>query len=112
VQLLSGISPGEAEHRSAINRAYYTAYGEARQGYQMNLRRSSHEQIWQYLRSGGPGRPKWLHAALKAIGDSGISLRAMRVQADYQLNGPPTEQEAKVAVSIAQTIVKKLLSLP
>jgi hypothetical protein len=51
-------------------------------------------------------------AALKAIGDSGISLRAMRVQADYQLNGPPTEQEAKVAVSIAQTIVKKLLSLP
>lgn len=117
LQLLNGISSGESEHRSAVNRAYYAAYGEARQyamrhGYQMNRRQSSHEQIWQYLRSGRSTGPSWLPAVLKAIGDAGISLRAMRVQADYQLNGPPTEAEAKVAVSTAQMIVNRLLSLP
>ena len=116
VNLLSG-SPEEREHRSAINRAYYSAYGEAREfsirhGYQMNSRQSSHEQIWQHLRSGGPNLPSGHRAALKAIGDSGIKLRTLRVQADYKLNSPPTSGDANTAIGLATSIIRRLNGIP
>jgi hypothetical protein len=57
-------SPEEREYRSAINRAYYAAYGEARDysethGLVFNGKRPSHEQVWQFLRSGATYSQSW-----------------------------------------------------
>lgn len=109
-------NPEEAERRTAINRAYYAALGEAREfaishGLVMNRRRPSHDQIWQFLRNGGSGIAVHRRAAMKAIGDDGVTLRAMRVQADYKLDQAPTEGEARQASQIADRIVRRLHGL-
>lgn len=110
------VPPEEAEVRTAVNRAYYAALGEAREfalrkGLVINQRRPSHDQIWQFLRSGGSETLLHRRAALKAIGDDGVTLRALRVQADYKLNQPPTESEARTASQIAERIVRRLHGL-
>ncbi|MDP9792440.1 uncharacterized protein (UPF0332 family) [Catenuloplanes nepalensis] len=107
----------EPEHRSAINRAYYAALGEAREyakmhGLSMVSQRSSHEQVWQYLRAGKSSSHIGHRAAAKAIGDMGITLRSLRVQADYFINQPPTEEDAKRSVSMAEQIIRRIHSLP
>jgi hypothetical protein len=116
VRLLAAV-PEERERRSAINRAYYAALGEAREysvahGLNMQRRRPSHDQVWQFLRSGAGYSQRWEQAAAKAIGDTGVELRALRVQADYFLAGSPSEADAKRAVALATLIIKRLSGLP
>jgi hypothetical protein len=103
----------EAGWRSSVNRSYYAALGEAREfaiknGLIMNHRRSAHDQVWQYLRNGGSERSPHRRATLKAIGDIGIALREMRVQADYKLNSPSTEGDARRASVMAEQLVRRL----
>jgi hypothetical protein len=115
INLISANSQ-EAGWRSSVNRSYYAALGEAREfaiknGLIMNLRRPAHEQVWQYLRNGGSERSLHRRAALEAIGDIGIILREMRVQADYKLNSPPTEDDARRASAMAERLVRRLHGL-
>ena len=107
----------ERERRSAINRAYYAAYGEAREyavahGLNMQSGGQSHDRVWQFLRRGATYSQTWESAAAKAIGDMGVELCAMRVQADYFRTNSPSEADARRAVSLANLIVKRLLGLP
>jgi hypothetical protein len=117
VRLTAGSRPGESEHRTAINRAYYAALGEAREyaerhGLVINRRRSSHEQVWQFLRGSPSGLPAWHRAALKSIGDTGVDLRTLRVQADYHLAPPAPSTDVQRAVGMAKTIIERLHALP
>jgi hypothetical protein len=110
-------APEERESRSAINRAYYAALGEAREysvahGLNMQRRRPSHDQVWQFLRGGAGYSQTWEEAAAKAIGDMGVDLRALRVQADYFLTSSPSAADAKRAVALANLIIKRLHGLP
>ncbi|MFD5825869.1 hypothetical protein [Lentzea sp. NPDC060358] len=115
VTLISG-SNDEAASRSSINRSYYAALGEAREfsiknGLVMNKKKASHEQVWQYLRGGGSENLAYRRAAFKAIGDIGVALRAMRVQADYKLGSPPSHSDAQQAASLARRLVQRIHSL-
>jgi hypothetical protein len=110
-------SPTERENRSAINRAYYAALGEAREyslthGLTMRRNRPSHDQVWQFLRNGANYSRTWEGAAAKAIGDLGVVLRTLRVQADYFLASPPSEADARRAVQLANLIIKRLHGMP
>jgi hypothetical protein len=116
VNLLAS-APAERENRSAINRAYYAALGEAREyslahGLTMRRGRPSHDQIWQFLRNGATYSQTWEKAVAKAIGDIGIDLRTLRVQADYFLTSPPSEVDARRAVELANIIIKRLHGMP
>jgi hypothetical protein len=67
VKLLAPV-PEEKESRSAINRAYYAAFGEAHEysvthGLNIQNRRSIHEQVWQFLRRGATYSQTWEAAA-------------------------------------------------
>ena len=110
-------SPGERENRSAINRAYYASYGEAREystthGLTWRGNRPSHEQVWQFLRKGATYSQTWQGAAAKAIGDLGVDLRTLRTQADYFSASPPSEVDARRAIALAELIVRRLNGLP
>ena len=116
VRLLASV-PEEREIRSAINRAYYAALGEAREyslvhGLIMRRGRPSHDQVWQFLRNGATYSQTWEEAAAKAIGDIGVVLRTLRVQADYFLANPPSEADARLAVELANLIIKRLQGMP
>lgn len=107
----------ERERRSAINRAYYAAYGEAREysvthGLNMQGGGQSHDRVWQFLRRGAGYSQTWERGVTKAIGDMGVELRALRVQADYFRANSPSETDAKKAVSLANLMIKRLLGLP
>jgi hypothetical protein len=110
-------TPQERENRSAINRAYYAALGEAREyslahGLTMRRGRPSHDQIWQFLRNGATYSQTWEEGAAKAIGDIGVTLRTMRVQADYFLPNPPSETDARQAIVLANTLIRRLNNMP
>lgn len=116
VNLLAS-APAERENRSAINRAYYAAFGEAREyslahGLTMRRGRPSHDQVWQFLRNGASYSQTWEEAVAKTIGDIGIVLRTLRVQADYFLTSPPSEADARRAVELANIIIKRLHGMP
>jgi uncharacterized protein (UPF0332 family) len=115
VRLLDG-SPEERHIRSAINRAYYAAFGEARvfaikKGLALSRRAGSHQQVWNFLR--GAGAPTvWEAAVWKAIGDQGLALTADRKLADYDESATITLGDAQRVITIANEIIKRLLSLP
>lgn len=73
--------------------------------------RSSHEQVWQYLRNGQSGTSVHRRAATKAIGDLGIFLRAQRVSADYFAESAPSRQDAERALATSNEIIKRLHGL-
>jgi hypothetical protein len=117
IRLLDPPTAEERGWRSAINRAYYAAYGEAREfaigrGLNMQSGGQSHDRVWQFLRRGGGYPQVWERAAAKAVGDLGIELRAMRVQADYFRTNSPSEADVQRAVSLANLVVKRILGLP
>ena len=116
VQLL-GLSASEHHTRSAINRAYYAAYGEARNfaeqhGYVWNGKGGSHIQVWQFIRLGKGTSQKWQLAAWRAVGDAGLALKESRTRADYRSAPAPGAQEARQAVAQAQNIINRLHGLP
>ena len=109
---------GEAEHRSAVNRAYYAAFGEAkalatRHGYAfVPGGGGSHDQVWRFLRHGAPGVSVHHLAAWRSVSSAGIALRADRVTADYKPEIAVSMADATTAVARAQTTVARIVGLP
>lgn len=106
----------ESEARTAIGRAYYAAYGETREhavrcGLSFSKAKPSHEQVWQFMRSGGGQKTIYRAASSKHIGDQGIALRALRVQADYYPQSAPSEDEVRRAIGLSKEIIDRLKRL-
>jgi uncharacterized protein (UPF0332 family) len=101
-QQLAG-SLDEAAHRTAISRAYYSAYHAVNDQLVANnvvtdLQRPSHERVWSvYVKSSQP--------ACKRIGNVGFRLRNARVEADYQGNKTPSPALLQRSLRDAQSII-------
>jgi len=113
--LVSG-SPEEQQIRSAVNRAYYAALGEAREfaiskGLVMRPGGAgSHQQIWNFLRQqAAPTTHE--SAAWKSIGDLGLALTADRKLADYIAPAMIDLNDARRVIVTAYQIVKKIHGL-
>jgi uncharacterized protein (UPF0332 family) len=108
-------APEEQQIRSAVNRAYYAALGEAREfaitkGLVMKTGAGSHQQIWNFLRQ--QAAPT-LHesAAWKSIGDLGLALTADRKLADYIAPAAINLDDARRVIMTAYQIVRKIHGL-
>jgi hypothetical protein len=101
---------GEAEHRSAISRAYYSAYNDARKYVRgrdptFSFKDEHHWKVWDWFQ-GESGQA----ATLANIGNT---FRAKRNHADYDVYKPLEfgKHEAKDAVSKARRILQILADL-
>ena len=108
-------SPEERQIRSAVNRAYYAALGEAREfaiskGLLMKSGAGSHQQIWNFLRQQAAPTPHE-SAAWKSIGDLGLALTADRKLADYIAPAAINLDDARRVIITAYQIVRKLQGL-
>ncbi|HTW14799.1 MAG TPA: hypothetical protein VMF51_06695 [Nocardioides sp.] len=115
-KLLNSANVTDSEIRTSVGRAYYAAYCSTRDkavalGLSYSGKKPSHEQVWQFMRSGGLASNTSDHAACKHVGDLGVALRAMRTQADYFLANPPTEADAQKAVAMSTELLKRLAKL-
>lgn len=116
-ELVQPPAPTEARIRSATNRAYYAALGEAREfinrhGYVAPKRGGSNQRVWHFLAAGQPALALWEAAAWKAVGDAGLLLMARRVDADYRAATTPTVTDARTAIASAEQIVRRIRGLP
>jgi uncharacterized protein (UPF0332 family) len=109
-QQLAG-SPDESAHRTAISRAYYSAYHAANDCLQTNKvatnpQRGSHERVWNvYIKSSQP--------ACIRIGNFGFRLKNARVEADYRAAKPPSPTLLQRSLQDAQSIITSVpLHLP
>jgi hypothetical protein len=109
-------APEEQQIRSAVNRAYYAALGEAREfaiskGLVMRQGGAgSHQQIWNFLRQqAAPTTHE--SAAWKSIGDQGLALTADRKLADYIAPAAIDLNDARRVIMISYQIVRKLHGL-
>jgi hypothetical protein len=110
-------SLGEEFDRSAINRAYYCIYGEARalamrHGWTWNGKGNSHQQMWNFLKSGGTRRVPWERALMKSIGDAGAALKDIRTSADYKSEVPVTPDDARDHLIRAADLLKRITGAP
>jgi hypothetical protein len=118
LSLVQQVNASEAQIRSAMNRAYYAAFGEAREfaerhGYRyIRGKGGSHDQVWNFLRQGHGAKTPWERAAWKAIGDAGIVLKRERITADYFGDPTVTRNETKRMLATAEVIINRLLNLP
>lgn len=108
-------NPEEQQVRSAVNRAYYAALGEAREfavanGLVMKTGPGSHQQVWNFLRQRAAPTPHE-SAAWKSIGDLGLALTADRKLADYIAPASIKVDDAKRVIITAYQIVKKIRGL-
>jgi hypothetical protein len=108
-------SPEEQQIRSAVNRAYYAALGEAREfaiskGLTMKPGAGSHQQIWNFLRQQAAPTP-YESAAWKSIGDLGLALTTDRKLADYIAPAVISLDDARRVIMISYQIVRKLHGL-
>jgi uncharacterized protein (UPF0332 family) len=109
-------TPEEQQIRSAVNRAYYGALGEAREfalskGLVMKSGAGSHQQIWNFLRQNA-APTSYESAAWKSIGDLGLALTADRKLADYIAPAAINLDDARRVIMTAYQIVRKLHGLP
>lgn len=101
-QLLAG-SADESAHRTAISRAYYSAYHAVNDHLKANNvvtdpQRASHERVWSvYIKSSQP--------ACKQIGNVGFRLRNARVEADYKADKTPSPALLQWSLQDAQSII-------
>jgi uncharacterized protein (UPF0332 family) len=108
-------NPEEQQRRSAVNRAYYAALGEAREfavtkGLTMKSGAGSHQQIWNFLRQqAAPTSHE--SAAWKSIGDLGLALTADRKLADYIAPAAINVDDARRVIMTAYQIVRKIHGL-
>jgi uncharacterized protein (UPF0332 family) len=108
-------NPQEQQVRSAVNRAYYAALGEARdfaltKGLTLRPGAGSHQQVWNFLRQrAAPTRHE--SAAWKSIGDLGLALTADRKLADYIAPATISVDDAKRVIITAYEIVRRLRGL-
>lgn len=114
-QLRNGTADAAAL-RTAVNRGYYAALGEAREfvtrhGY-VYRGGGSHEQVWQFLRRGIPGQPPWHRAAWKQIGDAGLAMKDRRVAADYYAEESIDRATAVRTIAEAEEVIDRLRKMP
>jgi uncharacterized protein (UPF0332 family) len=114
-RLISDNPPQEQQVRSAVNRAYYAALGEAREfalikGLIMKSGPGSHQQIWNFLRHQA-APTQYESAAWKSIGDLGLALTSDRKLADYIAPASISVDDAKRVIITAYEIVRKLRGL-
>jgi uncharacterized protein (UPF0332 family) len=101
-QQLAG-SVDESAHRTAISRAYYSAYHAVNDHLNANnvatdLQRPSHERVWSvYVKSAQP--------ACKQIGNVGFRLKNARVEADYKADKTPSPALLQRSLHDAQSII-------
>jgi uncharacterized protein (UPF0332 family) len=96
----------EAHYRSAISRAYYGAYNQAKQrffddGETFGYKGESHAQVWNYFQ-------KQNDRDYKAIGVFGDRARERRRRADYEDRFPNLDNEVGVSLNAAQEVVNRL----
>lgn len=101
---------GDAEHRSAISRAYYSAYNDARrlvrnQDPMFQSADDQHGKVWDWFK-GKPGRAG-------SVANSGNAFRRKRNQADYNVYSPLpfSKHEAEDAVRKAKHILEILADM-
>lgn len=91
----------EAEWRSAISRAYYAVFNQAKQlAGRPATSEGSHDAVWNEMERRAERR--WVAAA-----KHGQRLKRERVRADYS-NSAVNRREAEAAVQIAETLVRQL----
>jgi hypothetical protein len=111
--LAKGRPSSEPTGRTAVNRAYYAAYGEVsdyvdQRGYPGAQNSSPHRATWQYLRDGIEDADFRRRAERRAIADLGIRLRDRRQKADYRLNARLARGEPAISVGEAERIISVL----
>jgi len=101
-ELAGGGNP--AKNRTAINRAYYSAYhtGKAILA-QMKCPTSRHGDVWDLLRHSGSEQ-------VEDAGDSLSDLYSQRHKADYELlkPGPEDDKTAKAVIEQAEKVIRCL----
>lgn len=102
----------EASLRTAVSRSYYCAYNLALDRAKLNQYRPPadnmggiHEQLWNLY-----GRNDTDHDC-KYLALWGPRMKRRRVKADYHLNYPNIQQEAKDAIKDAEQCLAKLAAL-
>ncbi len=93
-----------ASLRSAISRAYYSAYNDARQylrskdlNYNLSRNDSQHEKVWTWFSS--------QYGRVTQVATLGEALRKKRNNADYESTFPNLKYEAGDSVQKAQRIL-------
>lgn len=111
LELARGLAQGsdEASQRSAISRAYYAAFNNARlwldsQGVTFTSRESIHRQVWdEFLKSGATSQQQ--------IGSTGDKLRARRARADYEDAIVDLSRQVTIAIQQAEELLNGLSKL-
>lgn len=102
-RLAAAAGPTEADLRTAVSRAYYAAFNRARvlAGQQLPSAEGSHERVWRELER-AHDRERM------AIGKSGSRLKQERVRADYRSGESVTLPEARTAIEMAESLIRKI----
>jgi uncharacterized protein (UPF0332 family) len=100
----------EAAIRSAVSRAYYSAFITGRKllidlGFSLQIDASVHEQVYRLLHNAGIPSIKDTAASLK-------NLRIRRVQADYDMENRDfqSQTECELNIALAKFIIAQLES--
>lgn len=95
-------SEEEAKQRTAISRAYYSAYRLMRDRMTSGSysgKSNSHAEIWRFA-----GKS----SNLKECMSDGFSLKELRQKADYENCMPDLEADCEEAIYLAEEIINKL----
>lgn len=111
----AGHPPNEPAGRSAVNRAYYAAFGEAsdyahRIGYSHAGGPGSHNRVWKWIGAYSDGNAT-RDAGRRAAASQGMFLKARRQKADYRLAARLGRGEATAALKESERIIRTLDSL-
>ncbi len=98
--------PAEADWRTAVSRAYYSAFHVARQlltSCGFLVPRADRAHAYLYLRLGNSGLPD-----VQRAGGQLDLLRRSRNQADYDVTGPFDQATAATCVQLAKDVIQIL----
>ncbi|WP_413509927.1 hypothetical protein [Carnobacterium maltaromaticum] len=91
----------EAKQRTAISRAYYSAYRLMRDKVSIASyegRSSSHADVWNFI-----GKTNY-----RSCKSDGFILKELRQKADYDANMPDLEADCEEALILAEQIINKI----
>ena len=105
--------PSERVARTAVNRAYYAAFSEAadyvvNRGYVRKRGGASHQQLWEYLKSGIRDTDAARQGRRSAVAAHGLELLRRRTLADYNLVGRLPHDDPKYSMDLADRVVTEL----